>query len=195
VQNGAIGRALMHAVLERAHQRGTQRVRLVQAAYHARSMSLYTKLGFALREPLVVLQGNALQLRIDGHAVRPLQPQELDAANRLCRELHGHDRGGELAHAQRQGSATLVERGGRITGYSTGLGFFGHSVGETNDDLKALIGAAPRFDGPGLLLPTRNTELFRWSLEQGLRVVMPMSLMSLGPYAAPRGAFLPSILY
>jgi hypothetical protein len=158
-------------------------------------MSLYTKLGFALREPLVVLQGNALQLRIDGHAVRTLQPQELDAANRLCRELHGHDRGGELAHAQRQGSATLVERGGRITGYSTGLGFFGHSAGETNDDLKALIGAAPRFDGPGLLLPTRNTELFRWSLEQGLRVVMPMSLMSLGPYAAPRGAFLPSILY
>jgi signal transduction histidine kinase len=38
VQNGAIGRALMHAVLERAHQRGTQRVRLVQAAYHARSI-------------------------------------------------------------------------------------------------------------------------------------------------------------
>jgi hypothetical protein len=27
---------------------------------------------------------------------------------------------------------------------------------ETNCDLMAFIGAAPEFDGPGLLLPTRN---------------------------------------
>ena len=59
----------------------------------------------------------------------------------------------------------------------------------------ALIGAAPRVEGPGFLLPTRNSELFRWCLAQGLRVVQPMTLMSLGLYNEPKGAFLPSILY
>jgi predicted N-acetyltransferase YhbS len=40
VQNGGIGRQLMQAVLDRADERGFLGVRLVQAAYHARSFSL-----------------------------------------------------------------------------------------------------------------------------------------------------------
>jgi hypothetical protein len=75
------------------------------------------------------------------------------------------------------------------------VGFFGHAVGEGNADLQALIGAASAFAGPGLLLPTRNGELFRWCLAHGLRVIQPMTLMSLGLYNEPRGVFLPSILY
>jgi hypothetical protein len=42
-----------------------------------------------------------------------------------------------------------MERAGRITGYATAIAFFGHAVGETNDDLKALIGAADSFPGTG----------------------------------------------
>jgi hypothetical protein len=75
------------------------------------------------------------------------------------------------------------------------LVFFGHAVGETNNDLKALIGAAQEFAGPGFLLPTRNGELFRWCLSNGLRITQPMTLMSKGVYNEPAGAFLPSILY
>jgi hypothetical protein len=75
------------------------------------------------------------------------------------------------------------------------MGFFGHAIGETNEELKALIGAAPEFLGPGFLLPTRNAELFRWCLEHGLRVVQPMTLMSIGLYNEPAGAFLASVLY
>jgi hypothetical protein len=71
----------------------------------------------------------------------------------------------------------------------------GHAVGETNEELKALIGAAPEFLGPGFLLPSRNWELFRWCLEHRLRVVQPLSLMSIGLYNEPAGAFLPSILF
>jgi hypothetical protein len=71
----------------------------------------------------------------------------------------------------------------------------GHAVGESNEDLKALIGAAAAFAGPGFLLPTHNSELFRWCLQQGLRVVQPMNLMSLGLYNQPSGVFLPSILF
>ncbi len=68
-------------------------------------------------------------------------------------------------------------------------------MGESNEDLKALIMAADAFGGPGILVPTTNAELFRWCLERGLRVVQPMTLMSLGLYNEPQGAFLPSILY
>ena len=75
------------------------------------------------------------------------------------------------------------------------LGFFGHAVAKGNEDLKALIGAAPAFPGPGFLLPTRNSELLRWCLEKGLRVVQPMTLMSMGLYNEPDGAFLPSVVY
>ena len=46
-----------------------------------------------------------------------------------------------------------------------------------------------------MLVPTRNSELFRWCLANGLRVVQPMNLMSLGLYNEPKGAFLPSVLY
>ena len=109
--------------------------------------------------------------------------------------FHGHDRGGELLDAIRQGSATVVERLGRITGYSTGIGWFSHAVAETNDDLKALIGAATVFLGPGFLVPSRNGELFRWCLSQGLRVSAQATLMTIGLYNEPAGAYLPSILY
>ena len=100
-----------------------------------------------------------------------------------------------MLDAIKKGTATVVERNGRITGYATIIGFFGHAVAETNDDLKALIGAAKEFAGPGFLLPTRNGELFRWCLTNGLRVTQPMTLMSKGEYKEPVGAFLPSILY
>jgi hypothetical protein len=100
-----------------------------------------------------------------------------------------------LKDAIAKGTATVVERDGRVTGYATVIGFFGHALGESNEDLKALIGAATEFAGPGFLLPTRNTELFQWCLEQGIRVTQPMTLMSKGFYNEPAGAFLPSILY
>jgi hypothetical protein len=109
--------------------------------------------------------------------------------------VHGHDRGRELSDAIAQGTATVVEYDRRITGYATAVGFFGHAVGEANDDLKALIAAAPAFPGPGFLLPTRNGEVLRWCLESGLRIVQPLTLMATGVYQEPRGAFLPSILY
>lgn len=195
VQNSKVGRALMENVLERAQKQRFAGVRLVQAAYHNRSLSLYTKLGFDAREPLSTLQGPALRLEVPGYAVRAATEGDLDACNGVCLRVHGHQRGQDLLEAIQQGTATVVEHGGRITGYATLIGYFGHAVGESNEELKALIGAAPSFPGPGLLLPTRNGELLRWCLEKGLHVVQPMTLMSLGLYNEPAGAFLPSILY
>lgn len=82
-----------------------------------------------------------------------------------------------------------------MTGYATSVGFFGHAVGESNDDLKQLIGSAPSISGPGFLLPARNGELLRWCLNRGLRIVQPMTLMSRGLYNEPASVFLASIVY
>jgi predicted N-acetyltransferase YhbS len=194
-QNAAIGRRLMEAVLERALKKRIKAVRLVQAAYHTRSLSLYTKLGFVSREPLVVMQGPALKAAVAGYNVRPANSKDGAAIDALCHRVHGHTRSGETALAMQQGSAMVVEYDSRIVGYTTGVGFFGHTVAESVDAMKALIGAALSFGGPGFLLPMRNTPLFQWCLEQKLRVVMPLTLMSIGPYNEPQGAFLPSILY
>ena len=57
VQDIAIGRRLMQAVLERENERCCPGMRLCQDAYHNRALALYAKLGFEVREPLVVLQG------------------------------------------------------------------------------------------------------------------------------------------
>ncbi len=195
VQNKAVGRRLMEDVMERAAQKGYPGVRLVQAAFHNRSLSLYTKLGFDVREPLACIQGAALSAKLPGYTVRLAVESDLDACNRICRNVHGHDRGGELRDAVQQGTATVVEHDGHITGYATIIGFFGHAVGETNNDLKSLIGASNAFAGPGFLLPTRNADLFRWCLANGLRVTQPMTLMSVGLYNEPAGAYLPSITY
>ncbi len=195
VQNQSIGRHLMENVLERARARNFAGVRLVQTAYHNRSLCLYTKLGFETREPLSVMQGKPLNLRMAGYDVRSAKEADLEACNRLCVRVHGHHRGGELLDAIRSGGATVVERLGRITGYATAIAFFGHVVGESIDDVRALIGAAPLLMGPGILVPTRNGELFRWCLANGLRLVQQMTLMTIGLYNEPSGAYLPSIHY
>jgi Acetyltransferase (GNAT) family len=194
-QNSGVGRQLMAAVMNRAAERNLMGVRLVQAAFHARSMSLYAKLGFDIQEPLVVMQGAAIKEATAGYAVRAAQPSDLEGCNALSQRVHGHHRSGELTDAIQQGDARVAEHNGRITAYSSGVAFFGHSVAENNEGMRALIGAAEAFGGPGFLVPTRNTELFRWCLNRGLRVVEPMTLMSYGLYNTPRGAFLPSILY
>jgi hypothetical protein len=141
------------------------------------------------------MQGPLVAVQIPGYVVRSAAEDDADASDRVCQSVHGHDRGGELREAIRQGTASVVEHGGRVTGYATAIAFFGHAVGETNEDLKALIGAATEFPDPGFLLPIRNGELFRWCLEHGLRVIQTNTLMSLGLYNTPMGAFLPSVLY
>ena len=195
IQNRAIGRHLMEAVLQRVAERRFPGVRLLQAAYHNRSLSLYSKLGFVAREPLSTMQGTPPRVSLPGHRVRPATLDDLPGCNRLCLQVHGHDRGGELRDAITQGTARVVEHEGRIVGYTSSIAFFGHTVGESNDAVKALIAAANEYPGPGFHVPTRNAELFRWCLEHGLRVVQPMTLMTIGLYNEPAGAYLPSILY
>ena len=194
-QNLGIGRKLMQAVMDRATGRQAPGIRLVQAAFHNRSLSLYTSLGFDVREPLSCIQGCPSDRNIPGCVVRPAQPADLNACNELSLRVHGFGRGTELAQGIQHNTAMVVERADRITGYASALAFFGHATAESNQDLQALIASAESFGGPGILVPSRNSALLRWCLGNGLRVVQPMTLMSSGLYNEPTGVWLPSVTF
>jgi hypothetical protein len=195
VQNRGVGRMLMQAVMDRAIGQGAAGIRLVQATFHNRSLSLYAGLGFDVRAPLSCMQGRTLQRNMPGSTVRPAQLADVKVCDILSRQVHGFSRTVELTEAIQQGTASVVERDGRITGYASVLAFFGHATAESNLDLEALIASVDSFGGPGILVPAQNSALFRWCLANGLRVVQPMTLMSVGLYNEPAGAWLPSILF
>ena len=196
-QGGRVGRRLMEAVLERAE--GAPGVRLVQDAFNTRSFALYASLGFAAREPLLLLRGTPRDRPEPGFTVRPLLAADLGACAELCASVHGVERSAELGDALRAFTPFLVERAGRVTGYLSASTFWltNHGVAESEADLRALLaGAASASPEPlSFLLPVRQAELFRWCLGQGMRVVKPMTLMPLGQYQEPRGAWFPSVFY
>jgi GNAT superfamily N-acetyltransferase len=194
-QDGGIGRALMEAALLHERERGTAGVRLVQTAYHYRSLALYAKLGFVVREPLSVLQGPPPAISIPGRGIRPAVADDIADCDRLCARIHGHDRSWELRDAIAAGTARVVERPAGISGYATGLGYGWHAVAETNEDLIALLASAELFMGLGILVPSRNAELLQWCLAHDLRIVQQSTLMTIGLYNEPSGAYLPSILF
>jgi predicted N-acetyltransferase YhbS len=198
-QNKGTGRQLMINVIERAKNNNFSAIRLLQASYHNRSLALYASLGFEAREPISNMQGKPIREIIPGRSVRVTNGSDVESCNAICKAVHGHDRSGELNDSIKQGTAKVVLHGGKITGYTTGLAYFNHSVGLTNDDLKALICSPTDEDdsygGPGILIPTRNTALFRWCLDNGLRLVQQLILMTIGMYNEPAGAYMPSILY
>lgn len=196
VQNRTIGQHLMHAVLEHAKAQHLQGVRLLHATYHTRALSLYAKLGFVVRDMVAKVTGGALTLQLPDDTVRPARLEDFEACNQVCRHIHGHDRGGELREAMQHGTATVVEHGGRLSGYFTGSGVSGpHAVGETTEAVEALMGAAVAVARGTFRVPLRNGELLQWCLGHGFRVEVPETLMSLGFYQEPVGAFLPSGLY
>jgi len=195
-QNKGAGRQLMNNVIERARNKNYPAIRLLQASYHNRSLALYTRLGFDVKEPISTLQGKPISAVIPGRSVRVATESDLESCNAVCRSIHGHDRNGELKDSIKQGIAKVVLHGEKITGYTSGLTYFNHSVGFTNDDLKALIASETDcYGGPGILIPSRNAELFRWCLNNDLRLVHQLTLMTTGMYNEPVGYYMPSILY
>jgi predicted N-acetyltransferase YhbS len=195
IQNRGLGRRLMEAVLNRASDKAHPGVRLLQSAYHGRSLALYSTMGFQVREGIACMQGAPIGVSLTGYPVRPAREEDIEACDRICRFVHGHDRHRELLDAVKLGTAKVVEHDGRITGYATDFGFFGHAAAETTRDLIALIGSASAFTGPGILVPMRNAPLFQWCLSQRLKVVQVLTLMTRGLYNEPAGAYLPTVLF
>ncbi|MEA2735430.1 MAG: hypothetical protein QOE14_1881 [Humisphaera sp.] len=200
-QGGGIGRKLMLAALERARETNARSVRLVQEAYNTTSMSLYTSVGFDVKEPLAVMIGTPTEKPSRDAVVRPMVEADLPACASLCRAIHGIERAGELRDAIQHFQPFVLERGGRIRAYASAPSFFlmNHGVAETEQDMKdLLLGSAHESGRPiGLQVPTRNADFFRWCLSQKLRMMKPTTLMASGEYhEPPMGTWwFPSILY
>jgi len=154
-----------------------------------------------VREPIALLNGRPRATVAPDVEVRSLRASDLPAAEALALRVLGFERTAELRDALEAAPLEpfAVTRAGRITAYATTLTSFAaaHAVAETAEDMKALItGAIAATDAPGaFLLPTRQSELFRWALASGLRVVKPMTYMTVGEYHEPDGAWIPSVLY
>lgn len=198
-QSGGIGRAVMTAVVDRSRDIGSKSVRLCQDAFNTSSMSLYASLGFVINEPLVLVRGKLLDKPSSGATVRPMSENDLPGCATLCRRVHGFDRNAELSDALKMFVPYVLERRGQIAAYMSASVFWAmnHAVAETGQDMRDLLaGASSQIDEPiSFLLPTRNAEFFRWALAQKLRVLKPMSLMTLGDYREPSGWWLPSVEY
>jgi len=189
VQGRSVGRRLMEAMIERYQDRSG--VRLLQDAFNLASMSLYASLGFEAKEPVALLEGTPGGEAPAGAEARPLEAEDMAAANLLCMEVFGLDRSSEIFEAAARRTGLVAVREGRITAYATAVSRAGHGAAETDLDLAAVIHAAGRAGRGDLafMLPTRRSELFRWCLKQGLKVAKPMTLMARGSYQEPAGAF------
>jgi predicted N-acetyltransferase YhbS len=196
VQGRGVGRQLMQAVLERG--RGAAGIRLLQDAFNSQSISLYASLGFEVREPVQLVTGTPRSAPPAGVEVRRLAEGDLDACAALCASVHGFDRRHELADALQFLAPVVAVRGGRVTAYATAPTFWplNHGVAEHEEDMRALLLGAARLspEPVALLLPVRQADFFRWALGEGLRVVKPMTLMTLGAYREPSGTWFPSVL-
>jgi predicted N-acetyltransferase YhbS len=195
-QNSGVGRKLMEAVIERG--KDADGIRLVQDGFHMRSLSLYTSLGFRVTAPCIVMSGKPRSGPVKGTDVRPLAQSDLDECAALCTKVHGFARNGALEDAIQVFQPFVAERDGRIVAYSLAPNFWpmSHGVAETEEDMKALLlGAAGQINDPIALLVPLLSGLYAWGLEEGLRALKPMNVMSMGSYQEPRGSWYPSVLY
>ena len=70
---GGVGKKLMYAALNHARKQNHDQIRLVQSPSHIRSFVLYTKSGFALREPLFLMEGQPLKGVIKAALICPVR--------------------------------------------------------------------------------------------------------------------------
>ena len=128
-----------------------------------------------------------------------LASDDLEACAAVCRKVHGTTRTGELRSGLRAFRGYVALREDRVTAYASTLNlwFAAHAAAESQSDMRALIlGAAGLEQEPlSFLHPTRQADLFRFLLAEGLRIAKPMTLMTLGPYQEPVGCYMPSVGY
>ncbi len=111
-QAKGVGRRLMQAVIERG--KSAPGIRLVQDAFNMRSMSLYTSLGFDVKEPLALMSGKSCSVMPANIDVRPLEEADLPACAVLCQKVHGFDRTNELRDSNGMFHSQVLVRGNRL---------------------------------------------------------------------------------
>jgi hypothetical protein len=163
-----------------------------------RSLSLYESLGFDVKEPVGLVTGRPRSGPDRRVQARPLEENDLEECEELCKNVHGYERTGELRDAVQALAPFVAVRDEQIVAYASAVSFWpmNHGVANTEDDMKVLLlGAGAAVEEPLAFLVPLRSGLFRWCLEEGLRLVKPMNLMALRDYREPRGSWFPSVLY
>ncbi len=192
-----IGRLLMQTMIERGKE--APGIRLLSDTFLMLNIGLYTQLGFNTQEQTMLIEGRPEAEVPANVTIRPLTEGDLDACDGLCHKIHGFNRHHELADACKGLAPFVAEREGRIVAYasSTTVPLLNHGVAETEADMCALFAGASKATGEptGLLLPARQAGLMRWCMAAGMRLIVPMTLMTMGEYQEPAGCYFPSVLY
>lgn len=194
-QSRGVGRRLMETVLDRAQ--GSLGIRLVQETSNIISTSLYISMGFEIKDSLFLIKGRpktpVCMPGIDNH---PLTLREVKLCADICSEVCGFERTQEVENAIKYFSPFVAMRGSHLISYSSSMTSWmtNHCVAKTEEDMKALISGVGKLTSEPLsfLLPARRAELFRWCLQEGFRVVKPLTLMSINQYIEPKGVYFPS---
>ena len=192
---GGVGAALMQEALTEAARMDIEQVRLIQSPTHLRSLSLYMKAGFDLREPLLVVTSTALAHAPDKSGMRRAALSDKTDCACLCRKAYGFARTTELNEAIGNSTAMVLERNDRIVGYACSVGFRGHAVAGTVEDLMILLAHTPKSQGAGIFIPARNGALLRWLFRNGARALWPAALWSIGDFHEPTVPYVPSMLF
>ena len=190
------GREIMKALLERGQD--ARGIRLLQESFNMASLSLYASLGFEVKEPLVLMEGKFRSQPPYGFEVRPMASEDVGECAALCEKLCRCDRTSEIEDALNDYSPFVACKQGRIVAYTCAVSASSHSVAQTEADMQALLLGAAAYSSQELLsflLPLRYASLFGWCLQEGLRAIKPLAVMSVGEYQSPEGCWLPSCLY
>lgn len=138
--------------------------------------------------------------------IRTAIPADIEACGHIMHkafkginESHGFSRTNDLRDALQAFTPFVAVRDGRVVAYASAADTWAqnHGVAETEEDMRALIlgMGASMSESVSFLLPIRQTRFFRWCLDQGLRVVKPMTLMAMGDYQEPKGRYFTSVVY
>ncbi len=197
-QGRGLGRSLMQWVAGEARANGKERIRLVQDSFNLASLSLYSSIGFDVKETVALMTIADAAAEASDPGIRGIVESDLDAVERLCRDCYGVSRRNEVAANVAAGACGLIrERGDRPAGFYL-PGMMGFGAAESNADALALIREGARVAPAHDLLvfcPLRNTDLYRQLLKSGARAIKVETLMAMGPYEEPSGTWMPSILF
>jgi GNAT superfamily N-acetyltransferase len=197
-QGSGAGRAIMERLLHET--RDCSSVRLIQEAFNNVSFSLYSKLGFVVRDvaPLLVAEDPRPKPPANAPNVRPMTPADLGSVAALDEQVTGMRREPDFALLLGFASQLVCERDGRLTGFLCRAPFgdstlLAPAAAEEPDDLKALLCGAVQLPGPRLtyLRPTASQpEVLRYVFDAGFVISNVGTYMVRGEWQPPRGAHL-----
>lgn len=201
-QGRGLGKLVMEALLEQAEASAYQSVRLLQSAYNRVSFSLYSRLGFDVKDGVAFIKGRPPEEERPADEVREGTPADLDAMDELSLEVLGFRRRGDLELPSGLTPPLVLERQGHIVGFTCRLVtpsgiLLGPAVARDEQALRDLILGAARGAPVDLrvTLPVSLPSVLRWALEGGFVLSELDTLMVRGAYERPAGAYLPSAWY